>query len=44
VDDVLDAQLAAGHARERHERPDLDVVGARRRACSRRACRRRERS
>ena len=28
LDDVLDAQLAARDARERHERPDLDVVGA----------------
>ena len=27
-DRVADAQLAAGHARERHERADLDVVGA----------------
>ena len=26
-DRVLDAQLAAGHARERHEAADLDVVG-----------------
>ena len=34
---VVDPQLAAGHAGERHERADLDVVGADRRACSRRA-------